>query len=448
MFSIQDIIKNSVDKLADNIGSVNTPTEQGTNESTLEQKVAQDISNAQQKQETQAGQSINIPIPQGYIPYKNTYTTSQKVIQGQDIDNTSKSITTDYNTDKANREAEAERERYRQLLQPYKEQQTQYLQSLNDIYNRFSPDKSIPLRKDERLAGIQALATALGDLGRAVGRSMGNDKGLGMVEVDKDKNFQDFYKRLLTAQDQVRQQEAEEGLRQLNQQIALLKGQNDIDGKILSQVIDAGEKARERALQGNKTVAGQEITDTNGVKNTIEQSNSYIDPKSLTTKTPSSSRSSSSSSSSRSSYSKGKGGKANYWQSPYWRAGGQNSFGLATSEREGGFSDTWKTFMSNGDIELTDEDVGKYYGALSEIMQDYLATTDENGKKKYTIKRTTTEQLKDMNKLTQVLRQLCASWNEASKETDKAYYRKSAMKLFNRIDDALNRVNFKSDFGL
>lgn len=446
MFNIQDIIKNSVENLANNIGSVNTPIEQGTNDNTLEQKVAQDVSNVQQEQKTQAGQSINIPIPQGYIPYKNTFTTNGEITQGQGIDNTSKTIVTDYDTDKANREAEEERERYRQLLQPYKAQQTQYLQTLNDVYNRFSPDKLAPLRKDERLAGIQALATALGDLGRATGRSLGNDKGLGMVEVDENKNFHNFYNRLLTAQNQIRQKEAEEGLRQLNQQIALLKGQNDIDGKILSKVIDAGEKARERALQGNKTVAGQEITDTNGFKNTVEQSDSYIDPNSLTAKTHSGSGSSSSSSSSSSgsSSSKGKGGKAYNWQNPYWRMGGQNTIELVTTERSDGFSDTWKTFMSNGDIELTGEKIGKYYGALNSIMKDYLA--DENNK--YTIKAIPAEQLKDMNKLTQVLRQLCASWNEAANDNDKAKYRNLANTLFVKIDRALSSVNFRSDFGL
>lgn len=444
MFNIKDLIKNSVNNLV-----------RDNTEDALKQQVLQDVAIEQANQQAQQTAIDNRPsdVPKDYVRYKNTITKENSTSQGlqkQDVvgsgtKQNTQSISTDYDIAKANAEADAERERYKQLLQPYEEQQRAYFKTLNDVYNRYAPDKITPLQEDERLAGIQALATAIGNLGRAVGKSLGNDKGLGMVTIDDNQKFLNFYNKALSDHDRVRNAQAEEGLRKLNQQIELLRGKNDLNSKVMAQVIDAGEKARERALNGNKTITSNDnynntentTKNTNSTTNNSTQSDTWIDPNSLTTKrdkaTISSARSSSRSNSSESSRS-GKNGKTYYIRNPYFRAGGQNSKGWAVAQN-GKFSDDFTHFMAQGNIEVTDEMVGNYYTALREVMKKYLTSTDKYGNE---IKWKEPSDM-DTNAMVSEINRLCQSlWSG----------RKDADKMFKDIDTALNKVNFKSDMGL
>lgn len=456
MFNINDIVRNSVNNLVQN-----------ETETALEQQVLQDVANEQATQEqtqqtqtqTQPTATDNRPnnVPKNYVRYKNTITqenetsqgTQKQDVQGSGTKSNTQTISTDYDTDKANAEADAERERYRQLLAPYQQQQREYFKSLTDIYNRLSPDKVTPLKQDERLAGIQALATAIGNLGRAVGKSLGNDKGLGMVTVDDDKKFLNFYNKALSDHDKVRQAEAEEGLRQLNQQIELLRGKNDLDGKVMAQIIDAGEKARDRALNGNKTVTSNNdytntektTKNTNSTTNKNAQSDTWIDPNSLTAKkdkatisSARSSRSSSSNSSARSS--RGSSGDTYFIGNICYRKGGNpksnvdgkdHSKGWLTSAK-GEFSENWIHFMAQPTIEVTEDQIHKYYRALRPVMEKYGIVTG--------VTNTDNPSLSDMIK----------AINEVASATDSS--RKDAKDLFTEAYNALKKYNFNSDMGL
>lgn len=459
MFNINDIVRNSVNNLVQN-----------ETETALEQQVLQDIANEQATQEqTQATQEQTQPtqtqpttidnrpnnVPKNYVRYKNTITqenetsrgTQKQDVQGSGTKSNTQTISTDYDTDKANAVADAERERYRQLLAPYQQQQREYFKSLTDIYNRLSPDKVTPLKQDERLAGIQALATAIGNLGRAVGKSLGNDKGLGMVTVDDDKKFLNFYNKALSDHDKVRQAEAEEGLRQLNQQIELLRGKNDLDGKVMAQIIDAGEKARDRALNGNKTVTSNNdytntektTKNTNSTINKNAQSDTWIDPNSLTTKKDNATISSARSRSSRnSSYSSSRGGSGDTYiiGNIAYRKGGNpksnadgkdHSKGWITSAK-GEFSENWIHFMAQPTIEVTEDQINKYYRALRPVMEKYGIATG--------VTNADNPSLSDMRK----------AIDEVVSATDSS--RKDAKDLFTEAFNALKKYNFISEMGL
>lgn len=176
MFTIQQVIQSSVDN----------------------------INNNQPQQQT---------APEGYELYKDNITqgATTNTEQTQGTKQTQKQ--TDYDWDKAKASGQQEM----MLQQPYidsnKQLTEQYIQSLDDIYQRYNPDKVKPLQDDERLANIQALSVALGDLARAFGKSAGNKQGLGMVKVDNDSKFVNMLNKAWATRDKRRTAEGEEGLR-------------------------------------------------------------------------------------------------------------------------------------------------------------------------------------------------------------------------------------------
>lgn len=129
----------------------------------------------------------------GYLPY------SDKVINS-DTSTTygGNGVTTqkiyEYNYPQALNEAQKYSET---ITKPLLQSNDDYVSAMQDLYKRFTPPDIENAKEDTRYSGITMLAQAFNDLGKALGKSFGNDDGLGMVTVDKDSNFQNLYNNAL-----------------------------------------------------------------------------------------------------------------------------------------------------------------------------------------------------------------------------------------------------------
>lgn len=142
---------------------------------------------------------------------------------------------------------------YGQIYEPIKRSQDDYINGLNAIYERYNPNKTEPAKEDMRLAGIQALATALSDLGKAAGKSLGNNDGLGMVTVDNSQNFNNMLNNLKKAQQNYRNAENEKATKDLQLQLDLFKEKYKNDKDFHTAMRDYALKERNKALENTKT---------------------------------------------------------------------------------------------------------------------------------------------------------------------------------------------------
>lgn len=154
------------------------------------------------------------------------------------------------------------------------------LKELQNLYERLTPDIVTPAKKDERLAGLTALAEALGGLGRAVGKAAGNNDGLGLVKTEDNNYFRSLYNNMLSAHGKRRAAELQHNLQQLQQNINMLTAQQQAD----KDARDNDFQARYNSLAkygGNHTTfsSGQKANSSN-TQNGENRVNTFIDPKS------------------------------------------------------------------------------------------------------------------------------------------------------------------------
>lgn len=357
---------------------------------TIQQAIQQNSSEDKEKNKTTQ------PTPRGYTLYRDTITqgenTSTEATNGEN--QTTKQTT--YDLDKAAEFGKKEQA----LQQPYIDSNNalteQYISSLDDIYQKYNPDKVKPLQDDERLANIQALSVALGDLARAFGKSAGNRQGLGMVKVDNDSKFVNMLNKAWSTRDKRRTAEAEEGLRQVNQMITNLKERyatNKDNQKILKQAYDKGV---ERYLRDNNTTT----TATNGTKTTTKKSDGsqkvYRNPNSQEAKNEQErmniARQRLSLSQQRFEHDKGKWEKENIFPNIYYKR-----FGYKT--------EAGKALHDSESIYFSDDEVRKYYAEMQKLnlFEKYIpkVSVDAYGnvRKTYTPSKNLQQQKEDFYKL-------------------------------------------------
>lgn len=157
-----------------------------------------------------------------------------------------------YDYDAARRRSNEAMAEYQNMLEPQRRLNEDYVNGLNEIYKRYTPDKIEPARQDERLAGIQSLATALADLGRAAGKSLGNNDGLGMVTVDATRKFDNNLNYLKQAQENYRKALMDAANAELQRQLAMNDMRYNQDKDLMQQGLTYGQKAYEKALENSK----------------------------------------------------------------------------------------------------------------------------------------------------------------------------------------------------
>ena len=217
---------------------------------TDEQKQQYNTYRPTQKQQN----TVQIPVQDSHplSPYSQKVTESRTQNQ--------------YDYDAANERYKQALGEYGQMYEPIKRSQDDYINGLNAIYERYNPDKTEPAKQDMRLAGIQALATALSDLGKAAGKTLGNNDGLGMVTVDKSQKFDNMFEYLRKAQQNYRNAENEKATKELQQQLEIFKEKYKNDKDFQKAMRDYALKERNKALENTKT--------TQTVKNVWENPNS------------------------------------------------------------------------------------------------------------------------------------------------------------------------------
>lgn len=200
--------------------------------------------------------------PKNSVLYNKTTTNVGGTTTEKDISNGYKTNkqTVDYNYPKADEEGNKEKQTY---LDNYgnkaQENFNSHIAYLQNLYKQI-PDTAEPLKEDLKNANWQTFATALSDLGKAVGKAAGNNGGRGMVQVDNDQNFQNNRNRAYQLQAQLRQAEKEDALRKIQQQLNVENEKYQGDNDLLGKEYGAYNTGRNRSLNDNKTVR-QDIND-------------------------------------------------------------------------------------------------------------------------------------------------------------------------------------------
>lgn len=183
-----------------------------------------------------------------------------------------KHTTTEYDYDAAEQaRQQAQQNSLNDFMQsialPEQKSNRDYLKAIDNLYARYNPPKAPQAQQDARLAGIQSLATAVNDLGRAVGKSVGNSKGLGMVKVDSDANFQNKQEQARLARAKAVEAQNADNLMQLNRQLEALKSAKSLDSDLRKRAWEyadkKGETAYNRELQKSKKETTTEVWDKN-----------------------------------------------------------------------------------------------------------------------------------------------------------------------------------------
>ncbi|MBR1774842.1 MAG: hypothetical protein IJ759_04885 [Bacteroidales bacterium] len=162
------------------------------------------------------------------------------------------------------------------IANPTEQAYAKYKQQADALYSLLNPYNPEPIKQSRDLAQLQALVTAFNDLGKALGKDIGNSEGLGMVTVDKS-NYDNLRKEALKYRDAYNQALQQKGIAEMNRQMQFLQQELANKNANIKGRYQAGQQAKKDFESKNydQTKSGQ--TTTNGQSRT----RTLIDPNSL-----------------------------------------------------------------------------------------------------------------------------------------------------------------------
>ena len=162
------------------------------------------------------------------------------------------------------------------IANPTEQAYAKYKQQADALYSLLNPYNPEPIKQSRDLAQLQALATAFNDLGKALGKDIGNSEGFGMVTVDKS-NYDNLRKEALKYRDAYNQALQQKGIAEMNRQMQFLQQELANKNANIKGRYQAGQQAKKDFESKNYDQTKSRQTTTNGQSRT----RTLIDPNSI-----------------------------------------------------------------------------------------------------------------------------------------------------------------------
>ena len=161
------------------------------------------------------------------------------------------------------------------IANPTEQAYAKYKQQADALYSLLNPYNPEPIKQSRDLAQLQALVTAFNDLGKALGKDIGNSEGLGIVTVDKS-NYDNLRKEALKYRDAYNQALQQKGIAEMNRQMQFLQQELANKNANIKGRYQAGQQAKKDFESKNydQTKSGQTTTDGQSRTRTMIDPNS------------------------------------------------------------------------------------------------------------------------------------------------------------------------------